>query len=441
MDMNLKLKLPQEVRDIIKKLNDNNYKAYVVGGCVRDSILNKVPKDWDISTSATPEEVKTLFDKTIDTGIKHGTVSVVINNSVFEITTFRTGTGQESKNIVTDLSCRDLTINALAFHPSEGLVDPHSGIEDINNGIIRAVENADCRFMEDPLRMLRVVRFHALLGFDIDKTTLEAIKKNKELIKNTSPERIRDELSKILISERPFAFKILNETGILKYILPEFDICFEVTQSHPYHVFNVALHSLVAVSEIENKDYLRWTMLLHDTGKALTKSTDEKGIDHFYGHQEKSMEVAKTVMERLRFDNKTISKVCHLVKHHDRRIKSDYNSVKRAASIIGAEHFLDLLKVQEADQKGQNPELLHTRQRDLHKIKEIYTEIKSKSQCISVKELDISGRDLLDLGFAQGKEIGYILQKLLDTIIDKPELNTREELLKVAESFKKSIPC
>ncbi len=436
MNMNINLKLPEEVTHIIKKLNDNNYKAYVVGGCVRDSILNKQPKDWDVSTSATPDEVKILFKKTIDTGIKHGTVSVVLNNSVTEITTFRTGIEQKNKSLITDLSYRDLTINAIAFHPSEGLFDPHSGVEDINNAIIRAVGNPDYRFMEDPLRMLRAVRFCALLGFDIDKTTLEAIKRNKELIKNISQERIRDELSKILMSERPLAFTILRETSILKYILPEFDVCFDITQNHPYHVFNVATHSLVSVSAIEKKDFLKWTMLLHDTGKALTKSTDVEGIDHFYSHQEKSVEITKTVLERLKFDNKTIAKVCHLVKYHDKRIKPDYSSVRRAASTIGADHFLDLLKVQEADQKGQNPKLLETRRQDLYKIKEIYTEIIKNSQCLSIKDLQIDGTDLINLGFAQGKEIGYILQKLLDTIIDKPELNTREELLKIAESFK-----
>ncbi|OPZ90212.1 MAG: CCA-adding enzyme [Firmicutes bacterium ADurb.Bin419] len=436
MNMNLVLNLPEEVKHIIKKLNDNNHKAYVVGGCVRDSILNRQPKDWDVSTSATPEEVKILFDKTIDTGIKHGTVSILLNNCITEVTTFKTGTSQDNINLFTDLSYRDLTINAIAFHPSEGLFDPHSGVKDINNGIIRAVGNPDDRYTEDPLRMLRAIRFCAVLGFDMDKTTLDAIKRKKELIKNISQERIRDELSKILMSERPLTFAILRETGILKYILPEFDLCFDVTQNHPYHVFNVASHSLIAVSAIENLDFLRWTMLLHDTGKALTKSTDEYGIDHFYGHPEKSIEITKAVLERLKFDNKTISKVCHLVKYHDKRINPEYKSVRRAASIIGAEYFLDLLKVQEADQRGQNPELLEARLENLYKIREIYLEITKKPHCLSIKDLQINGTDLVNLGYPQGKEIGYILQRLLDTIIDKPELNTRDELLKIADSYK-----
>lgn len=344
MSTNLILKLPEEVTYIIKKLNDFSFKAYVVGGCVRDSILNKQPKDWDISTSATPDEVKALFDKTIDTGIKHGTVSVVVNNIAIEVTTFRTGSTQNNNCLTTDLSYRDLTMNTIAFHPSEGLFDPYSGVEDIKNAVIRAVGNPCERFKEDPLRMLRAVRFCATLGFDIEESTLDAIKRNSALIKNTSQERIRDELTKILISSRPLKLTLLRETNLLEYILPEFNLCFDITQNHPYHIFNVAMHSLRAVCEIENEVVLRWTMLLHDTGKALTKSTDREGIDHFYGHPDKSTKIAKDVLERLKFDNKTIAKVCHLVKNHDRRIEPDYKSVRMAASVIGVESFTDLLK-------------------------------------------------------------------------------------------------
>lgn len=436
MSFDLDLKLPEEVEKIIKKLNDNSFKAYIVGGCVRDSILNKQPKDWDISTSATPDEIKSLFDKTIDTGLKHGTVSVVLDNKVTEVTTFRTINPHDNISLFTDLSYRDLTINALAFHPSEGLFDPHSGADDIKSALIRAVDNPNERFKEDPLRMLRAVRFSATLGFDIEKATLDAIKNNSALIKNTSQERIRDELNKILVSEQPFKFTLLRDTDLLKYILPEFDLCFDVTQNHPYHIFNVALHSLHAVSQIENEVVLRWTMLLHDTGKALTKSTDKEGIDHFYAHPEKSTQIAKTVMERLKFDNKTVTRVCHLIKHHDRRIQPDIRSVRKSASVVGKDSFIDLLKVQEADKRSQNPEFLNSRLQDLYKIREIYTDIINERHCLNIKDLQINGNDLVDLGYEQGKEIGYILEKLLYTILEKPELNTHEDLIKIAKSYK-----
>lgn len=433
---NFNLKLPNEVEQIINILNYNNHKAYIVGGCVRDSILNKQPKDWDISTSATIDEIKSIFNKTIDTGIKHGTVSVVIGDKVVEVTTFRTFDPTESKSLLTDLYHRDLTINAMAYHPKEGLFDPYFGVEDIKNAVIRAVGNPSDRFMEDPLRMLRAVRFSATLGFDIDKSTLDAIKSNSHLINNISQERIRDELTKILVSNQPFKFTILRELHLLKYILPEFDVCFDISQNHPYHVFNVAIHSLKAVSEIENEMGLRWAMLLHDTGKAVTKSTDEEGIDHFYGHPEKSIQIAKAVLERLKFDNKTIAKVCHLIKYHDKRIQPDIRSVRKAVSIIGEEHFTDLLKVQEADKKAQNPEFLNASLADLYKIKEIYNQITNEKHCLSIKDLKINGKDLISLGFQQGKEIGYVLEKLLSAVLEKPELNTYDELIKLAKSFK-----
>lgn len=437
MNSNFRINLPEEVTQIINTLNDNGYKAYIVGGCVRDSILKKQPKDWDVSTSATTDQIKSIFSKTIDTGIKHGTVSVVIDNKVIEVTTFRTVHIEDEKCLITDLSYRDLTINAMAYHPLAGLFDPHSGIEDIKNAIIRAVGNADDRFKEDPLRMLRAARFCAVLEFDIEASTLAAIERNSTLINNVSQERIRDELTKILTSRQPFKFNLLRDSQLLKFILPEFNVCYDITQNHPYHIFNVAVHSLKTVSEIENEVSLKWTMLLHDTGKALTKSTDKKGTDHFYGHPEKSIYIAKAVLERLKFDNKTITKVCHLIKYHDRRIQPDFNSVRKAASVIGKDYFIDLLKVQEADKGGQNPEFLTSSLKDLYKIKEIYTDIINEQQCLSIKDLKITGSDLISLGYQQGKDIGYILEKLLYTILEKPELNTYDELLEMAKSFKK----
>lgn len=421
------LTLHNDILHIIDVLNSNNYEAYLVGGCIRDSLMGRKPADWDISTNAKPSDIKKLFPKTIDTGLKHGTVTVVLNKKNYEITTYR-----KEQSIKSDLSVRDFTINAIAYHPKEGFIDPFSGIEDIKNSTIRSVGKAKERFLEDPLRMLRAVRFSATLKFEIDESTINEIKENCHLISQVSFERIRDEVSKILCSDNPFHMIILKDTGILKYIMPEFEICFETSQNHPYHLYNVAIHSLHTVSNVENKKHLRWTMLLHDTGKAVTKTTDSKGIDHFYNHGKKSVSIAKKVLERFKFDNKTIYKVLTLIKHHDRVIAPTHKSVKKAMNIVGEDIFLDLLKVQEADRKGQNLKYSKEGIEKLNKIKEIYFDIIKNKQCFKLKDLAINGNDLISLGFKEGKEIGNILHALLDIVIENPLLNEKEKLLEIA---------
>lgn len=431
--------MPCEVIRIIDTLQKNNYRAYIVGGCVRDSLLGKAPKDWDITTDASTEEIKKLFDKTVDTGLKHGTVTVVINKVNYEITTFRSGPLGSSHRIEDDLSLRDFTMNSIAYNNSEGFIDPFFGKRDIENMVIRAVEDPNQRYAEDPLRMLRAIRFCAALNFEIDTNTLSAISKNCGLILKVSPERIRDELTKILVSDNPMKLILLRETGLMKHILPEFDRCFDTTQNHPYHVHNVAIHTLHCVSNIENDSLLRWTMLLHDIGKAVTKTTDENGIDHFYGHPHKSVYIAENILRRLKFDNKFIDRVCLLIDHHDRKIEPDYRSVRRAVSKVGKDLFSDLLKVHRADIAGQNPEFLQERMHKINRVEEIYHEIKDKNQCIDVKDLAINGNDLIELGIEPGKEMGVILKKLLDKVIDDPDLNTKERLTGLL-SHEKPIP-
>ncbi|NLD48411.1 MAG: CCA tRNA nucleotidyltransferase [Clostridiaceae bacterium] len=429
MSFDTNIDIPREAAQIINTLHNRNYRAYIVGGCVRDSLLGKTPKDWDITTDASPEEIKKLFDKTVDTGLKHGTVTVVVNKSNYEITTFRSGLSCSKPGIEGDLELRDFTMNAIAYNNEEGFIDPFCGKRDIDNLLIRAVISPCQRYMEDPLRMLRAIRFCAALNFEIEENTLSAIRENCGLILKISPERIREELTNILVSDNPMKFVLLRETGLMRHILPEFDRCFDTTQNHPYHVHNVAIHSLHCVSSIENKSLLRWTMLLHDIGKAVTKTTDNNGIDHFYGHPHKSVYIAENILRRLKFDNKFINKVCLLIDHHDRKIEPGYKSVRRALSIVGKDLFLDLLKVHKADITGQNPEFLTERMHKINMVKEMYYEIKKKNQCIETKDLAISGNDLIELGIEPGKEMGIILKKLLDKVIDNPDLNTKENLI------------
>ncbi len=438
----LKIHIPPLPLRAIEALNSAGFEAYAVGGCVRDSLIGISPNDWDIATSAEPEQVKKLFQKTADTGLKHGTVTVLLDNESFEITTFRIdGEYRDNRkpeevrftrSLKEDLSRRDFTVNAIAYHPSHGLIDPFDGACDIQKRIIRSVGDAEKRFNEDALRILRAIRFSAQLGFEIDTKTLEGIKGTSFLLSNISSERIRDELTRLLLSHNPMKFSLLNDTGILSHVLPELGPCFTTEQRHPYHIYNVALHSLVAVQSIEPHPVLRWAMLLHDTGKPHTRTTDEKGTDHFYGHHHKSSEIADAVLKRLKFDNKTIDTVCRLVKNHDRQIEPEPRAVRRAICSIGEDIFGLLLKVREADIKAQNPAFLPGRLERLNKIRDIYMEIKAMGQCLSTRELAINGNDLIASGFSQGKEIGSILKKLLKEVVNNPGLNQRKFLLAMA---------
>ncbi|GAE87113.1 tRNA nucleotidyltransferase [Acetivibrio straminisolvens JCM 21531] len=242
-----------------------------------------------------------------------------------------------------------------------------------------------------------------------------------------------------MTSERPKNFLILKETGLLRYVLPEFERCFKTEQNHPYHVYNVGMHILETVSNVENSSVLRWTMLFHDIGKPVVKTTDQNGIDHFYGHPEESMHIAEKIMKRLKFDNKTINKILRLVKHHDRRIEPHYKSVRKAVSAVGKEIFLDLLKVQEADKKGQNPKFLDERLDALKKIREIFFNLEKEGQILSLKDLALNGDDLIAMGFEQSKEIGIILRELYNIVIDNPEMNTREKLIETVGNIKTKV--
>jgi len=441
----LGIEIPKEAEYIINTLNSRGFEAFIVGGCVRDSILGKKPEDWDIATSARPEETEALFEKTVSTGARHGTVSVIIEGRSYEVTTFRIdGRYLDSRHpdrveftssLVGDLSRRDFTMNAVAYHPAKGFIDPFDGLGDIKRRVIRAVGDAAERFREDALRMLRAVRFSAQLDFSIEEKATEAMKKNSRLIQNISAERIRDELTKTLVSDHPMKFILLRDTHILPYVLPEFEVCFHTVQNHPCHVYNVAMHILNAVSNIDNDRILRWTMLLHDIGKPLVKITDERNIDHFYGHSDKSVQLAEIILKRLRFDNKSISRILRLIKFHDRDIEPNFKAVRKAVAAIGDDIFADLLKVKAADKKAQNPKFLKERLDRLKRVEDIFRQVVEKGECVSLKGLAVNGDDLISLGFSQGKEIRLMLDRLLDTVIENPDLNCKEKLLEISKKF------
>lgn len=436
----MKINMPQAVKEIIATLQQNNFEAYAVGGCVRDSILGREPNDWDITTSASPEEVKALFRRTIDTGIEHGTVTIMIDKVGYEVTTYRIDGKYEdgrhptevtfTRNLKEDLLRRDFTINAMAYNDTDGLVDIFGGLEDIERKVIRCVGDPRARFTEDALRLMRAVRFAAQLGYTIEKETREAMKEIAGNLKKISAERIQVELVKTLVSPNPFMMKDAYELGLTKYFMPEFDLAMETKQHNRHHMYTVGEHSLVATGHIRADKVLRLTMLMHDFGKPLCITTDEEGIDHYYGHPAKSEEMAKEILHRLKFDNDTIRKVCILIRHHDERIVSGVKYMRRAIARIGEEAFPELFEVQEADISAQSEYKKDTKLANLEANRKDYEEICAKKQCVSKAALAVTGKDLIACGMKPGKEIGAVLDAMLQDVIESPEHNEKEYLLK-----------
>ena len=430
--------LSKEAKIIIKKLQSHGFSAYAVGGCVRDSLLGKVPYDFDVTTDATPPEVKSIFEKTIDTGIAHGTVTVMVDSVPVEVTTFRTdGEYQdnrkpESVTLVTDvredLSRRDFTMNAICYNDRDGLLDLFSGIEDIKNKTIRAIGNAEKRFCEDALRILRAVRFSAQLGFQIEEKTKEAIIKCAHLVKNLSVERVASELDKILMSGSPEHIKMLYDLGILDHIMPEMCDCFRTEQNTRWHIYDVGNHSVNVIKNCPDNLHLRYSALMHDWGKPHTKGINELGEDMFRNHAKVSEKLSDDFCRKYKFSNEKRDKIVRLVKFHDIEILPEKKYVKRAINKVGDDIFYDLICLKRADCLSQNLELTASRLPYIDTLFALYEEIKKNKEPFGVKNLAVNGTDLKELGFS-GKEIGDCLNLLLEKVIENPDLNEKEKLL------------
>ena len=437
----MKIQLPEKVNTIIHTLQEHGYEAYAVGGCVRDSILGRVPDDWDITTSATPLETKSLFAKTFDTGIEHGTITVLMDKDAFEVTTYRVDGKYEdsrhpsevtfTRSLSEDLLRRDFTINAMAYNENEGLVDIFGGMQDLENQTIRCVGNAKARFGEDALRILRAVRFAAQLGFEIEEETKEAIIALAPTLANISAERIQVELIKMLVSPNPCLLNAAYELGITKVILPEFDEMMVTLQETPHHKYNVGEHTLKAIECIRADKVLRLTMLLHDVGKPMMKTIDENGVAHFKMHDVKGAEMAKQILRRLKFDNDTTNKVVKLVQYHDYRMPAEPKNVRRAMNKIGEDLFPYYLEVRNADTLAQSEYLQEEKLQNIKDVRLCYEEILAKKECVSLKTLAITGSDLIENGMKPGKEIGAVLSTLLEIVIENPECNTKDKLLEI----------
>lgn len=452
----MKLQIPDKVNSIIETLRKNGYEAYAVGGCVRDMMLGRIPEDWDITTSAKPHDIKKLFRRTVDTGILHGTVTVLLDKDHFEVTTFRVDGEYEdnrhpkevlfTSSLAEDLKRRDFTINAMAYNEQEGMIDLFGGMEDLSKRLIRCVGSASERFDEDALRILRAVRFSAQLGFEIDEETLDAVKEKAVLLKNISAERIRVELTKLLVSDYPERLRTLYETGITGVILPEFDAMMRTEQNNTHHIFTVGEHTIRAVSSVavdrtshsftpRERVILRWTMLLHDIEKPNTKVVGKDKQDHFYGHQEKGAVTAKRILKDLKFDNDTLEAVEHLIRWHDYRFILTPVGMRKAASKIGKDYMELLFEVNHADTSAKNPARNDEKIFRLNEAIRLYKEVVSKEECVCIKELKINGNDLIGAGFQPGRELGEVLKKLLSAVIENPELNIKTKLIEMAKEM------
>ena len=403
-----KIEIPEKAKQIINQLEQAGYEAYVVGGPVRDCILGKCPTDWDITTSASPYQVKEIFSYTIDTGIAHGTVTVMMGKEPFEVTTYRVdGEYRDhrrpeevcfTKSLKEDLLRRDFTINAMAYNDRDGLIDYYGGAEDLKKKTIRCVGDARRRFDEDALRILRALRFQAQLGFVIEEETKQAIQKQAKFLKDISAERIQTELTKLLLSDHPETILDAFDLGVTKVVLPEFDRMMETPQNNPHHCYNVGVHTVEALKNTEPDHILRWTMLLHDVGKPEAR-VEGKIKDSFQGHNTIGEEVSRKILKRLKFDNQTIKQVTRLVYWHDVRFVS-----------------------------AQSTFMQEEKQQILDRTRLLFEEIKEEKDCLQVKDLALDGKDLISLGMKPGREIGEMLAGLLELVLEDPAKNKREVL-------------
>ena len=435
--VNKQMLLPSEIELCLSLLNQNGYSAYVVGGAVRDHLVGRQINDYDVCTDALPNEVEGVFHdyRVIETGIKHGTVTVFFGPSSVEITTFRTdgsysdGRHPDSvdftRDIVKDLSRRDFTVNAIAYSPIEGYIDPFCGIGDISSKVIRCVGDPTRRFSEDALRILRALRFSATLGFTINNETSNAILTLKNNLSLVSKERVRDEIKKLICGKD--MFRVMNDyRDIMALIIPDISATFDYNQNNPHHDFDLYTHIVKTVSNLPCDPTLRFSGLLHDIAKPITESKDNNGISHFYAHAHHSAEMAEKILRDLRFSNVEIKRIVTLIRHHDGVIEETESAVSRKLSKIGKDLYFDLLDLQRADNASQK---LNTSLRTEHNesLRKIANDILSKEPCLSLSDLALNGNDMIDMGY-KGKEIGKALTLLFNAVLNGEVKNTKKDL-------------
>ncbi len=431
--------IPDNVHKIIKVLSENDFKAYLIGGCVRDLLLKKTPSDWDVATDALPDQVIDLFHKTAPTGIKYGTVTVLGSVNV-EVTTFRQESSYRNQrhpdeiefsgSLETDTARRDFTVNGLAMDAKGEVQDHVGGLSDLKLRTIRAIGDPCERFSEDALRLMRAIRLTCQLNFSIESHTLNAIKRHAKLIRNIGKERIRDEFSKIVLCSRPSqSIRLMQQTGLLKHIMPELDRCAGFDQDNKYHDKDVFEHLLATIDLVPPKSTLRLASLMHDIGKPLTRVKGAKpGESSFHGHDKKSAEITQEILSRLRFDKNTVETVTILVQEHMSRFNEPgkkLKGVKQLINRVGKDNLNDLLMLQEADIKASAPPFDFSK---LARLKKAVDKVLNEKQPLNVKDLAINGNDLIKWGMSTGPDLGNMLNNMVELVLTDPSLNTREDL-------------
>ncbi len=435
----MKLSLPDRIVGLLDRLEAAGYEAYAVGGCIRDLLTGKTPHDYDICSSARPDEVKAVFSdlKTLDTGIRHGTVTVMADRQPVEITTFREERGYSdgrhpdsvlfTSSLSSDLARRDFTVNALAYSPRSGLIDEFGGQRDLRCGILRCVGEAEERFREDHLRILRAVRFSAVTGFEISPDTAEAMRRGKESLRDVAAERIAQELTKSLCGAH-FEQAFLAFPELFAVIIPELLPCIGFDQKNPHHEFPLHCHLAKAVTHSPDHPIVRTAALLHDIGKPASQSFDDHGVAHYYGHAPRSAEMSGEILRRLHFDTAGIAAVQTLIRYHDEVIEETEKAVKRRLNRLGTEPFFMLLSLQRADHAAQTSDPSF-RSDHTERLRLLAEKILSEGDCFSLRDLAVDGNDLLAAGL-RGREIGEALDFLLDAVIGGRVENQKEALLR-----------
>lgn len=437
------IRLPEKAALLISQLESHGHEAFIVGGCVRDALLGRAPNDWDICTSASPEEMKRCFSnlRVIETGVKHGTLTVLAEGVPFEITTYRIdgeySDGRHPDQVLftsdlrEDLSRRDFTINAMAWHPQTGLVDPFGGARDLKRGSIRCVGKPEKRFREDALRIMRAVRFAGQLGFRVDAETERALYQYCPLLDKIAAERTRMELDKLLCGAA--AEKALRDyREIIAHFIPEIRPMFGLDQKNSHHIYTVWEHTLRAVSQIPDKPLLRLCAFFHDIGKPGSMTVDEDGCGHFYQHEILSEGLAGQAMKRLKYDNDTRETVLAVIRSHSVVFCPDSKQARRLLGKLGEERLRLLIELELADVKSQNPLYREERVANIAAFREKMEEVLAEEQCFSLRHLAINGRDLLCLGIPQGPEIGRILNVLLEQVVEEALPNEPDALKEAA---------
>lgn len=438
-----RIPLPDGAAEILARLQRAGFEAYVVGGCVRDCLLGRTPLDWDIATSALPEQVAACFagERMIETGLRHGTVTLLLRGEAYEITTYRVDGDYAdfrrplhvsfTRSLKEDLARRDFTIGAMAYGPSEGIVDLYGGREDLRRRVIRCVGKPDRRFGEDALRILRALRFASVLDFTLDSETARAAADNRALLHKIAPERIRAELDKLLCG--PAVGRVLREyRTILAEVLPEISPLCGFDQHTPYHAYDIWEHTLRTVEAVEAVPALRLTMLMHDMGKPACYTVDKKGQGHFHGHPTESVGLARRILRRLRYDNATVQTVLELIRLHDYRLQPAAIPIRRLLAEIGPERFRQLIQVQRADAAGKAAAAREEQARRVAETEALLEEVLRRGDCYTLRELAVSGQDIIALGIQAGPAVGRLLQTLLQAVIEDEAVNTREALLEKA---------